>query len=246
MIAKEQVLVVTKKEEQYRLVREIFAGRQGSVSVIRAESAAEAREIVRRSLVDVLLLEPSSLRISGTMPPAREDRDAAAYNVSPIPASAPAREDRGAARIASPMPASAPACEDRGSGDVRRNLDFVRAYVFGHYAEPLTAGLLAGMISVTPEHLCRMFRLCEGIGFRAFLRNTRLERAAALLRGTDRPVRGIAGAVGFRDAAYFSGRFQEVYGMPPAVYRRECRKSAGAAAEESSIEDLHSVIAQSY
>lgn len=226
MIAKEQVLVVTKKEEQYRLVREIFAGRQGSVSVIRAESAAEAREIVRRSLVDVLLLEPSSLRIPGTMPPAREDR--------------------GAARIVSPIPASAPAREDRGAGDIRRNLDFVRAYIFGHYAEPLTAGLLAGMISVTPEHLCRMFRLCEGIGFRAFLRNTRLERAAALLRGTDRPVRGIAGAVGFRDAAYFSGRFQEVYGMPPAVYRRECRKSAGAAAEESSIEDLHSVIAQSY
>ena len=111
------------------------------------------------------------------------------------------------------------------TGDVRQNLGLVRSYIFRHYAEPLTAKKLAALVSVTPNYLCRMFRSAEGMSFRTFLEITRLERAAALLRGTDKTIRAVAGAVGFHSASYFGRRFRETFGLTPTEYRRRCKNT---------------------
>lgn len=186
MREKEQVLIVTNHEERCRAIREMLAGKPESFSIIRAETAAEAREILRRSFVDVLLLEPDLLRLDGPKLPA--------------PCAVPVR------------------------GDLSQILAYVRSYIFRYYAEPLTAEKLAALVSVTPHYLCRMFLLSEGIRIGDFLENTRLERAAALLRGTDLRIGKIARAVGFRDSTYFGRRFRAVYGVTPTEYRGKCGK----------------------
>ena len=182
---KEQVLIVTRNEERSRYYRQMLSERPGEASIIRAESIDEAKSIVLRSFVDVLLLEPSELKAGLPQPACR----AVSF-----------------------------------AGDVRQSIAYVRAYVFRHYAERLTARELAALVSVTPNYLLRMFRLMEGIGFREFLENTRLERAAALLRGTDRQVREIARAVGYPDGSYFGRRFRTVFGYTPTEYRKVCGK----------------------
>jgi AraC-like DNA-binding protein len=49
----------------------------------------------------------------------------------------------------------------------------------------------------------------------------RIERAMALLRGTDRSVTAICMDVGFTSLGTFSTRFKELVGVSPSAYRRD-------------------------
>ena len=111
------------------------------------------------------------------------------------------------------------------TGNTRQDLDYVRSYIFAHYAEKLTLKTLSSLISVTPNHLCHVFRKAEGIGIREFVEKTRLERAAALLCGTDDPVFAVARRVGFQNNSYFCQRFRETYGITPRKYRLAVREA---------------------
>lgn len=109
-------------------------------------------------------------------------------------------------------------------GNARQDLGIVRSYIFTHYGEKLSLSVLSALISVTPNYLCHVFRQAEGIGVREFVENTRLERAAALLCGTEYTVSAIARRVGFKHESYFCQRFRETYGATPRKYRFECMK----------------------
>ena len=121
------------------------------------------------------------------------------------------------------LPADAEVFFSVGRSRCRRDLSYVRSYIFRHYPERLTVHALAALIGVTPTHLGRIFLKTEGVSLRTFIENTRLERAAALLRGTDRNVTAIAKEVGFVGGSYFCLRFKDAYGSTPGVYRRQCR-----------------------
>ena len=54
---------------------------------------------------------------------------------------------------------------------------------------------------------------------RAYLQSRRLERAAALLRYTDRSVAEICVMVGLQSIGSFTTSFARVFGKPPAAYR---------------------------
>ena len=110
------------------------------------------------------------------------------------------------------------------TGHARLDIDYVRAYIFSHYGEKLSLKKLSSLISVTPNHLCHVFRQTEGIGLAEFVENTRLERAAALLCGTDDQVSVIAGRGGFKTGSYFCERFRAAYGMTPKQYRLRNQK----------------------
>lgn len=111
-------------------------------------------------------------------------------------------------------------CEDRN------RIARIREYIFAHYTEQLTLKALAELFSLKPNELDHLFREAEGVGVLAFLEETRLERAAALLRGTDREVSSIAMGVGFSSSAYFCTRFRKAYGMTPSQYRRKINREA--------------------
>lgn len=112
--------------------------------------------------------------------------------------------------------------------EIRRKLAFVREYIFAHYAEKITKEKLAAFVFLTQDELDRLFRNHEGMDIPAFIENTRIERAAALLRGTGRTVSAIASEVGFADPAYFCRRFRKAYGMTPGQYRRKNVRNTAA------------------
>ena len=87
------------------------------------------------------------------------------------------------------------------------------------YAEPLDVATLARAARLSPAHFSREFRREFGETPHQYLLTRRLERAAALLRNTDRSVAEVCMMVGLRSVGSFTTSFGRVYGMTPTAYR---------------------------
>ncbi len=100
-----------------------------------------------------------------------------------------------------------------------RHLLRARDLVDARYAEPLTVADLAAAAGLSPAHFSREFRRTYGESPHRYLLTRRLERAAALLRDTDRSVTEICFAVGWTSVGSFTTSFRRVHGMAPLAYR---------------------------
>ena len=87
------------------------------------------------------------------------------------------------------------------------------------YREPLDVAALARAARLSPAHFSREFRREFGSSPHQYLLNRRLERAAALLRNTDRSVADICLTVGLRSVGSFTTSFGRMFGMSPTAYR---------------------------
>ena len=97
------------------------------------------------------------------------------------------------------------------------------------YAETLTVDDLAGAARLSRAHFSREFRRAFGESPHAYLLTRRLERAAALLRTTDRPVAEICFAVGLQSVGSFTSSFTRTYGVSPTAYRAAHPPAAASA-----------------
>lgn len=88
-----------------------------------------------------------------------------------------------------------------------------------HYADPLTVADLARAAGLSPAHFSRQFRRTFGEPPHVYLLTRRLERAASLLRQTDRSVADICFMVGLQSLGSFTTSFTRTYGMSPTAYR---------------------------
>ena len=100
-----------------------------------------------------------------------------------------------------------------------RHLLRARDLADARYFEPLTVRDLAREAGLSSAHFSRAFRAAFGESPHQYLLTRRLERAAALLRNTDRSVTEICWAVGLASLGSFTTSFTRTYGMPPAAYR---------------------------
>ena len=78
---------------------------------------------------------------------------------------------------------------------------------------------LARAAGLSRAHFSREFRRAFGESPHAYLLTRRLERAAALLRKTDRSVGRICLDVGLTSVGSFTTSFTRTYGMSPTAYR---------------------------
>jgi AraC-like DNA-binding protein len=88
------------------------------------------------------------------------------------------------------------------------------------YFEPLGVRDLARAAGLSRAHFSREFRRTFGESPHAYLLTRRLERAAALLRNTDRRVADICLAVGLQGVGSFTSSFTRTYGVSPTAYRK--------------------------
>jgi AraC-like DNA-binding protein len=87
------------------------------------------------------------------------------------------------------------------------------------YFEPLDVDDMAHAAGLSRAHFSREFRRAFGDPPHAYLLTRRLERAAALLRNTDRSVTDICLSVGLQSLGSFTTSFTRTYGMSPTAYR---------------------------
>src|SRR6476646_1488198 len=87
------------------------------------------------------------------------------------------------------------------------------------YADPLGVDDLARAAGLSRAHFSREFRRRFGESPHAYLLTRRLERAATLLRTTDRSVADICLSVGLRSIGSFTPSFSRTFGLSPSAYR---------------------------
>jgi AraC-like DNA-binding protein len=89
------------------------------------------------------------------------------------------------------------------------------------YFEPLGVADMARAAGLSKAHFSREFRRAFGESPHGYLLTRRLERAAALLRTTDRSVAEICFSVGLQSLGSFTTSFTRTYGASPTAYRAQ-------------------------
>ena len=102
-----------------------------------------------------------------------------------------------------------------------RDRDLLRAkdLADARYFDPLEVGDLARAAGFSRAHFSREFRRAFGEAPHQYLLTRRMERAAALLRTTDRSVADICLSVGLQSVGSFTTSFTRTYGISPTAYR---------------------------
>jgi AraC-like DNA-binding protein len=110
-----------------------------------------------------------------------------------------------------------------------RHLLRARDLIDARYFEPLSVDDLARTAHLSRAHFSREFHRAFGESPHAYLLTRRLERAAALLRTTDRSVADICFSIGLHSVGSFTASFTRTYGVSPTVYRQAFPPAAGHA-----------------
>jgi len=110
-----------------------------------------------------------------------------------------------------------------------RHLLRARDLADARYADPLGVDDLARTAGLSRAHFSREFKRAFGESPHVYLLTRRLERAAALLRTTDRSVASICFAVGLQSVGSFTTSFRRTYGMSPSEYRQSFPPAAQLA-----------------
>ncbi|MDE3129720.1 MAG: helix-turn-helix transcriptional regulator [Acidobacteriota bacterium] len=100
-----------------------------------------------------------------------------------------------------------------------RHLLRARDYADARYAEPIGVDQMAAAAGLSRAHFSREFSRAFGESPKAYLMTRRLERAAALLRNTDRTVAEICLDVGLVGLGSFTTSFKRHFGKTPTEYR---------------------------
>ena len=93
-------------------------------------------------------------------------------------------------------------------------------YIQRNYMHEIRLSQVARMLSVSAEHLSRLFKKSTGFGFNEYVTLVRLQKAEYMLKNEPgRSISEVAYACGFNDGNYFSYKFKQVYGIPPTKVR---------------------------
>ncbi len=95
----------------------------------------------------------------------------------------------------------------------------IAGYIQDRYANRPSLEELAKKEGLDVSYLSHFIRQSFGISFREYVHRLRLERAAALIFGTDRPLIDVCLESGFSDCRYLNRAIRQEYGASPAQLR---------------------------
>jgi len=117
------------------------------------------------------------------------------------------------------MPDFATADSASQAGYIRR-FTRVTEYIYANLDAELDLSTLADVAALSPWHWHRIWQAVYGETVAATVKRLRLQRAAADLVQSARPLDEIWPRAGYGSLAAFSRSFKEAYGLPPAEYRK--------------------------
>ncbi|MBQ8536127.1 MAG: AraC family transcriptional regulator [Clostridia bacterium] len=116
-----------------------------------------------------------------------------------------------------PQPQATSPRQARSSARIKAMLRFIHA----HYAQPLNTAQIAASALVSPSECLRCFHQTIGMTPMQYVKQYRIQQAAALLSATPLPVTEIGFACGFQEMSYFAKVFRELKGCTPTAYRQK-------------------------
>jgi AraC-like DNA-binding protein len=116
-----------------------------------------------------------------------------------------------------------------------RHLLRARDLADARYAQRLEVDDMASAAGLSRAHFSREFKQAFGVSPHAYLLTRRLERAATLLRITDRSVARICMDVGLQSVGSFTTSFKRMFGKTPTEYRAAFPPAAAYARIPSCV-----------
>ena len=111
---------------------------------------------------------------------------------------------------------------DKKSNSNYKTNEFLRQavqYINDYYSEKVKISEVSAFCGYSSSHFMKLFKDLTGTSFSQYLVRFRLEKAARLLRSTDKSIINIATLCGFFNASYFTRAFIKQYQSTPSVYR---------------------------
>ncbi len=93
-----------------------------------------------------------------------------------------------------------------------RHVRRAKEYIFAHLHEPIRQKEIARHLGITPEHLCAVFRRCEGITLMTYINRIKLERIHTLIHREKLPLYRAAELFGYSDPNYVSRLYKNLFG----------------------------------
>jgi len=87
---------------------------------------------------------------------------------------------------------------------------------------------LASKVSLSAEHLQRLFKRQTGVQLGSLVVERRLQKAAQLITLSNLSIKEIAHAVGYQHSSSFVRAFQRRFGQSPRNFREQDSKGSGA------------------
>ncbi|GMQ58212.1 hypothetical protein AN1V17_26070 [Vallitalea sediminicola] len=99
-------------------------------------------------------------------------------------------------------------------------IDMVIDFINENYTKPLTIDILAALIDVTPQYLCKIF--IESTNKRPFeyINEVRIQKSKELMLNTNLSISKIGNQVGFEDASYYGKWFKRIEKITPGAFRK--------------------------
>jgi two-component system response regulator YesN len=117
---------------------------------------------------------------------------------------------------------SVPEHQDDGSSFEKNDvIDIALQYIHGNFHENLSLEIVASVIYLNPVYFSKLFKQKVGLGFKEYVTQIRMERAAELLADPKLTVTKIGELVGYPDARHFTQVFRKKYNCSPGQYRAE-------------------------
>lgn len=111
--------------------------------------------------------------------------------------------------------------EDRGTSDIyKQHFEILQDYIEHNYMRDIPIDEMCSLLSVTPQHLCRIFKKCVMQRPTEYINEVRLRYAKELLAESNYPIKQIALWCGYESINYFGKLFKKSMGMTPKEYRR--------------------------
>jgi YesN/AraC family two-component response regulator len=101
-------------------------------------------------------------------------------------------------------------------------------FVLKHLHEKVSLATVAHLCGMGSCEFSRAFKHAQGMTFRDYLNQVRINEAAALLKNSMASVLDVACAVGINDPSHFARMFRRYIGHTPTAYRRRKASIRGA------------------
>jgi len=109
----------------------------------------------------------------------------------------------------------------REKGFSKRALSQAVDYINDNLSGKLALTEIAGAAHMSPHHFARSFKAATGLSPHRYVVHRRVERAKALLSGTDLTIAEIARAVGFSNASHLASHVRRLLGVSPRALRQD-------------------------